>query len=121
MLSHTQMHSPQPLRALAQAPTADLDPPLTSRATVQLDRLATAAAALIVLAYVVYFATLWPPPLQDFPNHLARASVIADALFDGGARFGSSFGVQLLPIPYLLHDLVFATLIHVFGNTAGSA
>jgi hypothetical protein len=53
-----------------------------------------AAAALVCAAYVIYFAQLTSLPLQDFPNHLARARIIDDLLFNGGARFGSQFAVQ---------------------------
>ncbi len=86
-----------------------------------LDQLTLLAAVFVGVAYVVYFATLAPAPFQDLPNHMARAAIIADALFDGGARYGNTFGVHLLPVSYVLHDLVFAVLIHVFGAKAGTS
>ena len=55
-----------------------------------------AAAALLCAGYVIYFAQLTSLPLQDFPNHLARARIIDDSLFNGGERFGIEFAVQLL-------------------------
>jgi hypothetical protein len=84
-------------------------------------KLIAAAAALLCAAYVIYFAQLTSLPLQDLPNHLARARIIEDLLFNGGARFGSQYIVQLFPMPYLLHDLVLATLVHLFGTTAAAA
>jgi hypothetical protein len=78
-------------------------------------------AAVVCAEYVYYFATLRAFPLQDFPNHLARATVIADLLFDHGARFGETYTLSLLPVPYVLHDLLFATLIEVLGVQAGGA
>jgi hypothetical protein len=115
------MHSDQSVSVLAEAPASRLPEALSTRSRRGLDRLTLAAAAVMVIAYVIYFATLTPPPLQDFPNHLARAAIIADALFDGGARFGGAFSVHLMPIPYVLHDVVFASLIQAFGATAGAA
>ena len=89
--------------------------------SVGLRRLTVAAAVLLCAAYVIYFAQLTSLPLQDFPNHLARARIIDDLLFNGGAHFGGQYTVQLAPTPYVLHDLVLATLIHVFGTTAAAA
>ena len=42
---------------------------------------------------------------------LRQDSSTSDLLFDEGARFGGRFGVQLAPIPYVLHDLIFATFL----------
>src|ERR1700736_1084001 len=77
-------------------------------------------AAFICAAYVLYFATLSSYPMQDFPNHLARAVVMADLLFDHGVHFGQTYTLGLMPIPYVLHDLLLATLVQLFGVQAGS-
>ena len=87
----------------------------------QLSKVTLAAAALLCAAYVVYFAQLTSLPLQDLPNHLARARIIDDLLFNGGAHFGSQFTLHLFPMPYLLHDLVLATLVHIFGTKVAAA
>ena len=78
-------------------------------------------AAVICAEYVFYFATLHAFPLQDFPNHLARGVVIRDLLFNHGVQFGQVYSLALLPIPYVLHDLVLATFIEIFGAQAGGA
>ena len=80
-----------------------------------------AAAVLLTLAYVLFFADLKSLPLQDFPNHLARAHILDDLLFNGGARFGHEFIVHLSAMPYVLHDLILTGLVHVFGTTGGAA
>ena len=79
------------------------------------------AAALLTLAYVLFFAQLKSLPLQDLPNHLARAHILDDLIFNGGARFGHEFMVHLTAIPYVLHDLVLTVLVHFFGTSAGAA
>jgi hypothetical protein len=77
--------------------------------------------AVICAEYVFYFATLSTFPLQDFPNHLARGAVISDLLFDHGARYGRMYSLQLMPLPYVLHDLLLAAFIKLFGLQAGGA
>jgi len=77
--------------------------------------------ALVVLAYLGVF--LWFSPLlaQDYPNHLARAQILADLLFQHGAEFGQSFRFHLLWIPYVSGDLVLATLVQLAGIKAAAA
>lgn len=77
--------------------------------------LPAAAVAALCVAYIFWFAHLTSLPLQDFPNHLARAQIIDDLLFNAGARFGGQFTWHFIPMPYALHDLVLASLVHVFG------
>jgi hypothetical protein len=77
------------------------------------------AAALVCAFYLVYFSSLQTPPLQDFPNHLARAVVLSDLLFAHGERFGQMFSLSLVPVPYLLHDLILAGLVRLFGPRVG--
>jgi hypothetical protein len=84
-------------------------------------RWAWLAFALLGIAYVAYFSRLTALPYQDFPNHLARAVVIADLLFHDGAQFGQVFDFQVLPLPYILGDLLLAGMVEVVGPTlAGS-
>ncbi len=77
--------------------------------------------AVVCAEYLFYFANLRAFPLQDFPNHIARATVIADLLFDDGVRFGKTYSLALLPIPYVLHDLFLAVLVKIFGVQDGGA
>ena len=72
-------------------------------------------AVLSIAAYVVAFAWLSPLSLQDYPNHLARVSVMADLLFHHGARFGADFRFHFAAIPYMLGDLVLVCATELFG------
>jgi hypothetical protein len=115
------MHSSQQLEAqAARAPVVRGLKDVRIVRWILSDRTAFLATFALCAAYVIFFTSLHSVPLQDYPNHLARAAVLADLLFDGGARYGSAFGAQLAPIPYVLHDLVFATLIQVFGTQVGA-
>jgi hypothetical protein len=84
-------------------------------------RLGWFTAALICTAYIAYLFSLTSFPFQDYPNHLARGTVLADLLFENGARFGHSYGVALSPVPYVLHDLLLAGCIELFGIKTGGA
>jgi len=84
------------------------------------ERLAWSLVGLFAVAYLTIFAWLSPLALQDFPNHLARARVMADLLFQHGARFGDQFDLQVLAVPYLLGDLVLATTIRLCGITGAA-
>jgi hypothetical protein len=79
-----------------------------------------AAAAFFCTAYAVYIAQLTSLPFQDYPNHLVRGAVIADLLFDHGTRFGRIFDFQLIPVPYILHDLLLAGCVELFGPVVGA-
>ena len=68
-----------------------------------------AALGLGVLQVAAWLA-LSSLPWLDMPNHAARAQVIADLLFDGGARFGADFSLRIGWEPYLLGDLSLAAL-----------
>jgi AmmeMemoRadiSam system protein B len=59
-------------------------------------------------------------PYQDVPNHLARAVISADLLFDGGRRFGAAFSLHPGFTPYVLPDLLFAALVEALGPYAGA-
>jgi hypothetical protein len=77
--------------------------------------------ALVVLAYIAVFAWFSPLLLQDYPNHLARAVVMADLLFRHGAEFGQSFQFHFLLTPYVSGDLVLAPLVYLTGVKAAAA
>lgn len=84
-------------------------------------RVTFASAVLLGIAYVVFFWQLKSLPLQDFPNHLARAHILDDLVFNGGARFGSEFIAHVAAMSYVLHDLVLTCLVHFFGTSAGAS
>jgi hypothetical protein len=84
-------------------------------------RLARAAGIALLATYCVLFILLSPLPVQDLPDHLARADAMSDLLFHGGARFATIYHFQLLWIPYLLGDLLLATAVGLFGVTGGAA
>jgi len=73
-------------------------------------RTARGLLVLVVLAYIALFCQFSPLLVQDYPNHLARATVMADLLFRHGAGFGQSFRLHLMWIPYVSGDLVLTSL-----------
>jgi hypothetical protein len=87
----------------------------------QLDRALWIAALLLWAAYVAYFAQLSSFPFQDYPNHLARASILADLIFHGGHRFAAAYNFHFTIAPYVLHDTLLTGLVAAFGVVAGGA
>jgi hypothetical protein len=85
------------------------------------NRMAAAAGLALLAAYCVMLVLLSPLPVQDFPDHLARAVAMNDLLFHHGARFGSIFHFQLAWVPYLLGDLILTGAVAVLGPTGGAA
>jgi hypothetical protein len=79
------------------------------------------AALLMLGAYIAYFAQLTSFPFQDYPNHLARGAALADLIFHHGERFGRLFEFHFTLVPYILHDLILAACIELFGAAAGGA
>jgi hypothetical protein len=84
-------------------------------------RVAWGGSLILLAAYCVVFVLLSPLPLQDFPDHLARAVAMSDLLFHGGERFGTIYQFHLLWIPYLLGDLVLTAGVALFGPTGAAA
>ena len=77
------------------------------------------AGTLLTAGYLVLLARLTSFPFEDFPNHLARAKVLADLLLHHGAQWGGVFTFHWQLVPYLLHDLVLTGLVAALGTTAG--
>ena len=71
---------------------------------------------VLLTLYVVFGLGLGNAPMQDLPDHLARAHIIADLLYNKGAQFGDLFALKLSFSPYLGGDLLFATLDRVLGT-----
>jgi hypothetical protein len=74
-----------------------------------------ASNLFVVGAYLWLWLQLRNLPFLDFPNHLARATVIADLLFEHGSHFAGAFTITLSPSPYLLGDLILASLVNGVG------
>lgn len=66
-------------------------------------------AALIVLPLIYTLV----PPLQDYPNHLARMFALAS--LPGNETLGRFYQVEWAAIPNLIMDLVVPPLVPVFG------
>jgi hypothetical protein len=66
--------------------------------------------AMLCAAYVGLWLSLDALPLLDFPNHLARATILGDLWFDGGRRFGAAFDGEMRLAPYILGDLILAPM-----------
>jgi hypothetical protein len=87
------------------------------------DRIFWCLTAVLLVGYIVLFATCSPYSLLDLPNHLARATVIADLLFHHGARFGGDFQLlyRYLLIPYVLGDVLLTGAVELGGTQFASA
>ena len=86
------------------------------------DRIAWTVGAILVAAYVAVFVHLSPVlPLQDFPNHLARAVVMADLIFRHGTTFGEAFNYRFLAVPYVLGDLLLTVAVQLLGVKGAAA
>jgi hypothetical protein len=84
------------------------------------DRGARGILALAVLSYIAVFVWFSPLDVQDYPNHLARALVMEDLIFHDGAEFGQTYQFHFLFLPYVLGDLLLATLVHLVGFSASA-
>lgn len=79
--------------------------------------LAAVLAALYVVACIKVEAVLY----GDFADHIARAGILADLIFDGGRRFGAEFEFRFLAVPYVLGDLLLMLGVHGLGMPAATA
>jgi hypothetical protein len=74
------------------------------------------ALGAAVVGYAILAAALGNAPLQDLPNHLTRAHVIADLLWNHGAVFGAAFEFKWTFSPYMSGDLVLAACDWCLGQ-----
>jgi hypothetical protein len=72
-------------------------------------------AAMLGVAYIVACVRVGALSYGDYPDHLARAVVIGDLLFHGGRHFGTVFQFHMIPVPYLLGDLLLVATVEMFG------
>ena len=80
-----------------------------------LDRAGVVAVALLIAGYVFIIGRSSYFWLLDFPNHLARATVMADLMFHHGSHFGADFQYQFMFVPYVLADLALTGLVGLLG------
>jgi len=74
----------------------------------------------IVILYILFLLSTNELLFQDYPNHLARAYIISDLVFDKGKLFGNLYKFKLILSPYILGDFLLATLIKLFGHVIAS-
>jgi hypothetical protein len=72
-------------------------------------------AALLAGVYVVLLAHFGGLLYQDYPNHLARATVMADLMFHHGEHFGDTYQLTLMPYTYLAGDVLLASFVQLLG------
>lgn len=84
-------------------------------------RVAATGGVLLLAVYCVMLVLTSPVPVQDLPDHLARAAAMSDLMFHGGTRYGGLYQFHLLWVPYLLGDLILAGAVELFGTTGGAA
>jgi hypothetical protein len=73
--------------------------------------LAVVVAAVYVIVLYQYSALLF----QDYPNHLARAVVLADLWFHHGSHFGNAFQFQSMAYPYIAGDYLLTVAVELLG------
>lgn len=79
-------------------------------------RLQHAYVWLAASMYAAYIVALWLLdmwPYQDIPNHIARAFIVSDLLFDQGAVFGSDFEFSFSLVPTAIVDLALAATMRL--------
>ncbi len=107
---------PSPIPPTTPAPL----PVPASRATLA-NIIGWPAVTLLTAGYLALIARLTSFPFEDFPDHLARAKILADLIFHHGREWGGTFAFHWQPVPYLLHDLILTSLVAALGTTAGGA
>jgi len=81
----------------------------------------SAVAVFLSAAYVIVCTQVAMILYGDYPDHLARAAVLADLWFHEGRQFGAIFQFRFMPIPYILGDLLLAGAIELLGVTGATA
>jgi hypothetical protein len=86
-----------------------------------LEKLGLCLLALVVAGHVLVIGHSSYLSLMDWPNHVARATIMADLMFQRGAHFGAEFQYHFMAIPYVLGDIVLATLVALSGPEAAAS
>jgi len=100
-------------------PSAPAPLPMRSSRATLANVIGWPAVAVLGVGYLILIARLTSFPFEDFPDHLARAAVMADLLFHHGERWGAIFSFHWTLVPYLLPDLLLTSLVAALGTTAG--
>lgn len=83
-------------------------------------RLIVFTVATTLLLYTVLWLQLSAFPFLDVPNHLARAHILSDLIFNQGRQWGDIFTYSFRPDPYWLGDMIVASLMHLAGYAVGA-
>ncbi len=102
---------PTPTHEAAAAPA-----PVDRAANGAAARVAAALFPVLLALYAAFGLYLSNAPMQDLPDHITRAHIIADLMFNHGRQFGDHFFLQPAFSPYIGTDLLLATLDRVFGT-----
>ena len=78
--------------------------------------LASAAFLFLLGLYAAFGLCLNNAPMQDLPDHITRAHVIADLIFNRGGEFGNHFTLEPTFSPYIAGDLLLASLDRLTGT-----
>lgn len=89
--------------------------------TALLDRAGGIAATLLIAGYVFVIGRSSYFWLGDFPNHLARATVMADLILHHGSHFGADFQYHFMFVPYVLADVALTGLVGLSGPVPAAA
>ncbi len=76
---------------------------------------ASATFAVLLALYAALGLYLTNAPMQDMPDHITRAHIIADLLFNHGREFGDHFLLRPSFSPYIGTDLLLASLDRLLG------
>ncbi len=64
---------------------------------------------LLLLSNLIPLWSVKFPPLQDYPNHLARAKIIAD--YSSESIYQRNFSISYYPLPNLISDFILVPLV----------
>jgi hypothetical protein len=78
-------------------------------------------AAALLAAYSVLLLSFRGLPYLDLPNHVARASVLAQILMGQHTAYTAHYVFQPAPVPYFLPDCLLTLLVSIAGPSAGGA
>ena len=77
--------------------------------------MASASFPVLLGLYAAFGLCLSQAPMQDMPDHLTRAHILADLMFNHGREFGDQFILKPSFSPYMGTDLLLASLDRLLG------
>jgi hypothetical protein len=111
----------EPMKSTVRPPTAPAPLPMRALGASLVNIVGWPAALVLGAGYIALIARLTSFPFEDMPDHLARAKVLGDLLFDHGAKWGGIFSFHWQAVPYLLYDLILTSLVAALGTTVAGA